>query len=325
MIKRLKFISVLCSVVALSGSLNAYEPKRPTCIAPAKPGGGFDLTCRLVSNSIGETKMIQKPMLVSFMPGGIGAVAYNYVIWQRPKDGDTIIAASSGSALNIAQGKYGAKNTVNSVKWVGALGTDYGIIVVKNDAKWQNLSDLIADLKKDPKSITFGAGGSVGSQDWFKIALVAKMGGINPKDMKYVAFEGGGETQTALLGGHINVASGDASEMVAQIDSGKYRILAVLSEERLPGKLNDVKTAKEQGFDIVWHTWRGYYMGPKTSDEAYNFWVDTFKKLSATKEFAKERELRGLFPFIKLGKEYQDFMNEEVKRFTELAKDTGLL
>ncbi len=58
----------------------------------------------------------------------------------------------------------------------------------------------------------FGAGGTVGSQDWMKAALTAKAAGLNPKSMRFVAFEGGGEAITALQGGHVQVYSGDASE-----------------------------------------------------------------------------------------------------------------
>jgi len=301
----------------------AFEPSKPLCLAPAKPGGGFDLTCRLVTNSLMASKLMDKAMLVNFMPGGVGAVAYNHVIGQRPDDPDTIIAASTGSALNIAQGKFG-KYDVDAVRWLAGLGADYGAIIVKADAKWNNLNELIADLKADPKGFVLGSGGSIGSQDWFKAALIAKAAGINPKDMKYVAFEGGGEALTALLGGHIQIYPGDIAEFSGQYDSGKYKVLAVLSEERLPGKFSNLPTAKEQGFDVVWTIWRGFYLAPNITDEQYNYWVDLLTKLSKTEEFAKERELRGLYPFTKIGAEYDLFVRKQVLGFKELAKEAGL-
>ncbi len=51
-----------------------------------------------------------------------------------------------------------------------------------------------------------GSGGTVGSQDWMQTALIAKAAGINPRALRYVALEGGGEIATALLGGHIRWA-----------------------------------------------------------------------------------------------------------------------
>ena len=232
---KLKIVTSMLTVVALSSALNAFEPKKPVCLAPAKPGGGFDLTCRLVSNSIIEAKLINKPMIVNFMPGGVGAVAYNHVIGARSNDPEMIVAASTGTVLNIAQGKFGDHDE-NAVRWLAGLGTDYGAVIVKADAKWNTLQELLADLKANPKGFVLGSGGSIGSQDWFKAALIAKEAGIDPKEMKYVAFEGGGEALTALLGGHIQIYPGDIAEFSGQFDSGKYKVLAVLSDERLPGK-----------------------------------------------------------------------------------------
>ncbi|UOD35069.1 tripartite tricarboxylate transporter substrate binding protein [Deferribacteraceae bacterium V6Fe1] len=322
--KVLRFILTAVFMLSLSVTSFAFELSKPLCLAPAKPGGGFDLTCRLVSNSLLASKLIDKPMMVNFMPGGVGAVAYNHVIGQRPDDAEMIVAVSTGSALNIAQGKFG-KFTEDDVRWLAALGADYGAIIVRADAKWNTLGELIEDLKKNPKGYVLGSGGSIGSQDWFKAALIAKQAGINPKDMRYVAFEGGGEALAALLGGHIQIYPGDIAEFSGQYDSGKYKVLAVLAEERLPGKFNNIPTAKEQGYDVVWTIWRGYYMGPKVTDEQYNYWVDLLNRLVKTDEFKKEREARGLYPFTKIGKEFDDYIKKDVKRFKELAKEAGLI
>lgn len=325
MSKTLRLLVSSAAIVALSSALNAFEVSKPVCLVPAKPSGGFDLTCRLVSNSLSASKTITTPMTVNFMPGGVGAVAYNHVIAQRSNDAEMIVAASTGSALNIAQGKFGANNSIDSVKWVAAVGADYGAVIVKADAKWNTLAEMVADLKANPKGFALGSGGSIGSQDWMKAAIIAKLAGINPKDMKYVAFEGGGEALTALLGNHIQIYPGDIAEFSGQLSSGKYKVLAVLSAERLPGQMANIPTAKEQGFDAIWRIWRGFYVGPKVTDEQYNYWVDKFKKLSQTEEFAKERELRGLYPFTLVGKEYHTFMQEEERKFKALAHEAGLI
>ncbi len=323
--KSLRLVTSVAAMLALSSALNAFEVIKPVCLAPAKPGGGFDLSCRLVSNSLSASKVISKPMIVNFMPGGVGAVAYNHIIGQRSNDAEMIVAASTGSALNIAQGKFGAAYTIDSVKWLAGLGADYGAVIVRADAKWNTLSEMVADLKANPKGFALGSGGSIGSQDWFKAAIIAKLAGINPKDMKYVAFEGGGEALTALLGGHIQIYPGDIAEFSGQLSSGKYKVLAILSDERLPGQMANIPTAKEQGFDAVWTIWRGFYLGPNVTQEQYDYWVDKMQKLVKTPEFEKERELRGLYPFTKIGKEYQTFMQAEEKKFKELSQEAGLL
>ncbi len=317
-------INTLAATIFLVGINQASAlPERTECIAPAKPGGGFDLTCKLVQVSMLETKEIEKPMRVTYMPGGIGAVAYNAIVAQRPAEPGTIVAFSGGSLLNLAQGKFGRYNE-NDVRWLASVGSDYGMIAVRADSPYKTLNDLMDTFKKDPNSIVFGAGGSIGSQDWMKTALLAKAVDIDPRKMRYVAFEGGGETLTALLGNHIQVLSGDISEMTPYINDGKIRILAVYSDKRLEDGLAEIPTAKEQGYDIVWPIIRGFYMGPKVSDEDYNQWVEAFQKLQQTDEFKKQRELRGLFEYNLTGKELDSYVKKEIEQYREQARSFGL-
>lgn len=299
------------------------EPAKPECLAGAKPGGGFDLTCRLAANSLLETKQISQPMTVTYMEGGVGAVAYNHVIGKRGKDGNLITAASSGSALLIAQGKFGQYDET-AVRWLGAVGADYGVLVVAANSPYKTLGELIEAYKANPTDFPIAGGGAVGSQDWMKGSLLSKAAGQDPKKMRYVALEGGGAVLTALEGGHVKVGSGDAAEMVKHHVAGKVRILAVMAPERLTGELAGVPTAKEQGYDIDWPVWRGFYVGKDVSDEDYNWWVEAFKKTTATPEFAKEREARGLFDFTLLGKDFEERVKADVARFKILAKEAGM-
>ncbi|MBD1553709.1 Bug family tripartite tricarboxylate transporter substrate binding protein [Pseudomonas typographi] len=303
----------------------ADEPKRPECIAPAAPGGGFDLTCKLVQSALVESKILSKPMRVTYMPGGVGAVAYNAVVAQRPADAGTLVAWSSGSLLNLAQGKFGRYDE-NAVRWLAAVGTSYGAIAVKQDSPYKNLDDLVQALKKDPSSVVIGSGGTVGSQDWMQTALVAKAAGVNPRDLRYVALEGGGEIATALLGGHIQVGSTDIADSMPHIESGDMRILAVFSKERLDEPaMKDIPTAKEQGYDIEWPVVRGFYLGPKVTDEQYAWWKASFDTLLASEQFAKLRDQRELFPFAMTGQELDTYVKQRVADYKSLAKEFGLV
>ncbi len=307
-----------------AASAQDFSPDSPECVAPAQPGGGFDLTCRIAAEALQKTGQIDQPMRVTFMPGGIGAVAYNYMNTTRADDGNTIVAFSGGSLLNLAQNKFGAYDE-SKARWLASAGSDYGAIVVKADAPWQDLSALMDALKEDPQGIVVGAGGTIGSQDWMKAALLMQAAGVDPRQMRYVAFEGGGESITNLLGGHIQVYTGDISEQGPHIEAGEVRILAVLAPERLPAPYADLPTAKEQGADIDWTIIRGYYMGPEVSDEAYNWWVEHFKAMYGTEEFVKIREDKGLFELNLAGQELTDEVNERVASYRELAKEAGLI
>ncbi|WP_316425311.1 Bug family tripartite tricarboxylate transporter substrate binding protein [Klebsiella oxytoca] len=286
----LRPLSAIALCLFTASAWAAEAPSRTECIAPAKPGGGFDLTCKLIQVSLMETGAIQKPMRVTYMPGGVGAVAYNAIVAQRP----------------------------------GEPGTDYGMIAVRADSPWKDLPSFMAAMEKNPASIVIGAGASIGSQDWMKAALLAQKANVDPHKMRYVAFEGGGEPVTALLGNHVQAVSGDLSEMVPYLQSNKIRVLAVFANERLPGALADVPTAKEQGYDLVWPIIRGFFVGPKVSDADYQWWVAEFTRLQQTDAFKKQRELRGLFEFNLNGKELDAYVKKQVEEYRLQAKSFGL-
>lgn len=322
-------LKLFCTILTLVGTLAfAKEPNRPECIAPAQPGGGFDLTCKLVQTSMLDAKIISTPMRVTYMPGGVGVVAYNSMINSRAKDGNAIVAFSSGTLLNIATGKHGKYNE-NDVRWLASAGVDYGAVGVRADSPYKTLDDLLNALKKDPKSVSFGAGGSIGGQDWMTTALLAKAAGVSIKDARYVAFEGGGDTLISLLGGHIDAAVQGMAEFLPQLEAGTVRVLAVFADNRLNSnetpKLAEVPTAKELGYDVVWPTIRGYYMAPKVSDEDYNWWLEALTKLQQSEEFKKQREARGLFEFNKNGKELEDFVKQQTEQYRTLAKEFNLI
>ena len=303
----------------------AFQPKRPECIAPAAPGGSFDLTCKLAQASLLESKLLARPMRVTYMPGGVGAVAYNTIVAQRPADADTITAFSSGSLLNISQGKFGRYDE-NAVRWLAAVGSSYGAIIVRSDSPYKTLDDLIQAWRRDPGRIVIGAGGTVGGQDWMQTAMLARTANISPKQLRYVALEGGGDIITALLGGHIQVGSTDIAESIPHLKAGKLRVLAVLADQRLDDEdIAAIPTAKEQGYDVVWQVVRGFYVGPQVSDREYAYWKDTFDKLLASDSFAELRAQREMFPLAMTGPELDAYVKREVARYRVLARDFGLV
>ena len=294
----------------------------PECVAPANPGGGFDLTCRVAQT--GLDPHIDDPIQVTFMPGGIGAVAFNLFNTTRTDDGTAIVAFSTGSILNIVTGKYG-DFTEDDVRFVGTAGADFGAVVVRADSDYQSLEQLMADLTEDPSQVVIGAGGSVGSQDWMKAALLVRETGSSPLDMRYVAFDGGGDAIASLLGGSIAVYTGDVGEMTAHLDAGTMRILAVLSEERLPEPFAEYPTARELGYDVTWTILRGFYMGGDVADEDYNAWVAVFEAAYATEEFAQLQADRGLLPLNLAGADLEAAIDDSVVTLRAIAEEAGLI
>ena len=259
------------------------------------------------------------------MPGGIGAVAYAHMNSSRIDDPDTVVAFSSGSTLNIAQGKFGVGLDETDARWLATVGADFGAVVVRADSEFETLEDLLQAVQADPSSLVFGAGGSIGSQDWMKAALLVESVGVDPRELRYVAYEGGGEAKAALLGGHIAVFPGDVSEMIGELESGTMRILAVLAPERLPEPFADVPTAREMGYDVEWTIFRGFYMGQEASDEAYDWWVSQFETLYQSPEFERVRSEQGLFEFNLAGEALNAYVQESVVEMRDLARSTGLI
>ena len=317
------FAAAAVVALAATGAASAQSVERPECVAPAQPGGGFDLTCRIAQK--GLESEFDRPIQVTFMPGGIGAVAINQFNTNRVDDPNAIVAFSSGSLLNMATGKYG-QWTEKDVKFTATAGQDYGAVVVKADSRFKTLADLMAALKEDVSGVVIGAGGSVGSQDWMKAALLVKAEGLDPRKMRYVAFDGGGDAMAGLLGGAIEVYTGDVGEMTSQAGADTVRILAVMNDERVPGAFADTETTVELGYpDAVWPIIRGYYMGKNVSDEAYKEWVDAFEAAYKTEGWKEVVTAQGLQPVELAGEEMQAEMLKRVERMRAIAKEAGLI
>jgi len=312
----LQAVAIFCHLPAM-----AFELEKPECIAPAKPGGGHDIMCRLLAGALEEALLVD--VSIRFMPGGIGALAYNYAATTRSRDANMLVAASTGTALNIALHKFGGY-TENDVRWLCAVGTDYGVIAVRQDAPWQTLGELISELRGRPEGLIMGAAGSIGSQDWMTMALLLDKAGLDPRSIRYISFEGGGAAADALLKGQIQVFPGDFTEVANLLKAGRIRVLAVFAQDRLPGRYGDIPTAREQGYDVVWPVWRGFYLPPGITNAEYGWWVNTFYRLAASGVLEREREKHHLFPLMLIGEEFDRYVKNNVRQLHDFGRKFGL-
>ena len=320
-------ILCLAAAVAIAATIPAaaFEPGNAECIAPANPGGGWDFTCRQAGKALYDTGKTKAPVQVTNMSGGGGAVAYAAVVAKRNEDDNLIVAASTATTTRLAQGQY-AGFTADQVRWLGALGADYGVIAVAKDSNIQTLKELLDTVRADPTSISIAGGSAVGGWDHLKVLIAAKAAGIdNLRSIKYVAFQGGGEAVTQLLGGHVQAFTGDISETKGFMESGDVRVLAVLAAERLPGDLADIPTAREQGIDAIGANWRGFYAPGKMSDDAYAFWSDSLQAVYKSPEWRKVMTDNGLMPFGLSGAELTEFVAKQVADIKVLSQEIGLI
>ncbi|CAB1080674.1 Tripartite tricarboxylate transporter TctC family [Olavius algarvensis Delta 1 endosymbiont] len=301
----------------------AWEPDEAIeFIAPANPGGGWDTICRISARVLQKTGAITKPIYVANMPGGSGSVAIAYVVEKRKGDDHLLIAASNSVTFSMAIKR--ALYTYKEVTPLAQIASEYGAYVVRADSPYKTLDDLVAGLKADPKSVSFSGGSAPGSMDHIKVALLGKAIGKNPLELVYVPFQGGGEALASLLGGHTAVASLDVSEVAGQLEAGKVRILAVLSEDRLSG-FPELPTAREQGIDVVFPVWRGLYMAPDVPKAAVEFWTKTIRDMVASPEWNQERQKLGWEPVVRFGEEFSQYVNQELAGYQTLLKQLGFL
>lgn len=309
----------------------AMQPSAAQCLVPSKPGGAMDLTCKLAQHALhdlpGQARQRGVPaadLTLRYLPGGVGAVAWHTLVAQRRAEADTLVAFSGGSVLNLARGKFG-KASVDDVRWVAAFATDYGMVAVPASSPYRTLRALIDAIRRDPKRVLIGMSGTIGSQDWMKMALLVRQAGVDPRKMRFVALEGGGEQFVAMDAGHVQAISGDTSEALLNAGSGRVRVLAVLSEHRLPGALAGVPTAREQGFDAVWPVIRGVYMGKDVPEADYRRWVAAFDGIEAQPAFAKMRSEAGLYPFALSGEALTRYIRQSVADYNKRAVEFNLV
>ncbi len=305
--------------VGLAGAASAAE-----CIAPANPGGGWDFTCRTIGKIMYDIGAVDEPIQVTNMAGGGGGLAFAHVVNERNTDEDLIVAASSATATRLAQNKYGGA-TYKDVRFLGAIGADPGVIVVAADAPYQSLTDLLDAVKADPTSVTFAGGSAVGGYDHLKVLMALGRAGFDDiRAVKYIGLDGGGDAITQAIGGHVQAVTGDMSEVVGFLKSGDVRVLAVFTDDRIPG-FDDIPTAKEQGIDVVAVNWRGLYVPKGISEEAYQKWSDALAAVGKSDEWKAAMEANGLAPFFKVGPEFEGWLAGVIEEIAQLSRDIGVI
>jgi putative tricarboxylic transport membrane protein len=317
----LRIAGAMAIVVGLSG----VQAKAAECLAPADPGGGWDFTCRTVGKLLLDLDLVDAPVQVTNMPGGVGAVAYAHVMADRADQEDLLVAASTVGVTQIAQGKYPADTDV--MRWIGMLGTDVGVIAVAKDSPIQTLDELLAAMKEDPGSIAAAGSSGVGGWDHIRLLMLAREAGMDAeaqRGLRWVQFDGGGPAVTQMMGGHVGLVSTDLGEIAGFVESGDIRLLAVLSDERVPA-FPDAPTAIEQGLDVTGLNWRGFYTGGEVSDEAYTGWVETMQKLYESPEWKKTATASGLIPVWRGGEEFEAYVTEQAEEMRAISKDIGVI
>ncbi len=272
--------AVACAVSALAAAPLVAADWKPTAqieiVIPNSPGGGNDAVGRLLQKLLQDRRLIPTAPIVSNKPAGGGSATLSY-LGQKANDPHIIAVVSITQQLNYITGTQ-AQRYRDFTPLATMIGDFIGF-AVRADSPITSGKDLLERLKKDPSSVAAGIT-ALGGNNHVALVLAARSAEVDTRKLKTPVFQSSGDSVTALLGGHIDLHIGSVGPLAKQLEAGKVRLLAVTSDQRLPGPLATVPTWKEQGIAGTFNTWRGLW-GPKgmTADQVA-FWDDTLERIS---------------------------------------------
>jgi putative tricarboxylic transport membrane protein len=250
-------VVLFLTLASASSAQPAYPHLR--IIAPAAPGGGWDQTARAMQQVL-QSAGIVRTSSVENIPGAAGTIGLARFISAERSKGD--VTMLSGLIMLGAVVTHRSPVTLREVTPIARLIGEYEVIVVPTASPYRTLGDLLEAFHARPESISWG-GGSAGGTDQILAGLVADAVGVSPRRVNYIAYSGGGESMSAILGGQVSVGINGLAEFAPQIEAGTVRVLAISSAERLPDV--DAPTLREQGVDVELENWRSLVAPPGIS------------------------------------------------------------
>ena len=307
---------IVSTVAAPVAAQPAYQHLR--IIAPAAPGGGWDQTARVMQQVLQRAGVVHTSS-VENIPGAAGTIGLARFIGAERGNGDVVMV--SGLIMLGAIVTHASPVTLREVTPIARLTGEYEVIVVPAASPFRSLRDLVKAFRQRPESISWG-GGSSGGTDQILAGLVADAVGVSPRRVNYIAFSGGGESMSAILGGQVSAGINGLAELAAQIDAGTVRALGISSAERLPGV--QIPTLREQGVNVELENWRSLVAPPgigSTDRERLERAVETMVRSTEWRE-ALER-YRWIDRYL-TGDEFTRFAEAEDQRVHAILTKLGL-
>jgi putative tricarboxylic transport membrane protein len=206
---------------------------------------------------------------------------------------------------------------------IATMITEAEAIVVPAKSKYETLEQLAADLERDPGSVKVG-GGSAGSTDQLLLGELTRELGADPGQTRYVAHSGGGEANAAILSGSVDVGITGLSEVVDQVEAGKMRLLAVSTPVDIEVDGRTPPTIEDEGIDLEMTNWRAITAPPGISGSERERIASWVSKVLESDAWAKNVEKFDWKPFVKTGRELDDFIASEQDRVRGIVSDLGL-
>ena len=305
------------SLGALFGGGGKYPSKPIEYVVQASPGGGSDTFVRVVADILAKEKIITVPIAVVNKAGGGGAVSYKYT---ASKAGDPHFFQNIPSTFITTP--LVSKDCPNYKEFtpIGLLAYEPIAIGVKASSPYKTIKDLIEGSKTKAGGLTW-AHTSVGNFDHLLAMLFAKSTGAKVVGLPVTADN---DVMVAVLGGHAEVGSLTPRGALGQIKAGEIRLLAISAPERLKD-MADIPTLKELGIDVMMATPRGVIAPKNLPDDARNFILTAFKKMTETPRWKKFLADEWLVPANVFGDDFGKWLIAETNKVEPVLKEVGLI
>ncbi len=287
-------------------------------MVPNTPGSGYDTTARAaakVMDDIGVTKSVE----VFNLAGAGGTVGLSRVVSEK---GNGKLLLQMGLGVVGAQYTNKSEAKLDQTTPIAKLIEESGAIVVPKDSPYQNITDLVNAWKADPKAMAVGGGSSPGGPDHLLPMQLAQTVGIDPKDVNFVAYDGGGDLLPAILGGKVAFAASGFGEFLDQVEAGEVRVLAISGAERVEAV--DAPTLKESGIDLVFTNWRGVVAPPEISEADKTALVAAFTTMHASEEWKEVLKKNGWTDAFLPADQFAPFLTEQTTAVQDTLSKLGL-
>lgn len=310
--------AALVGAVALTAQAPAqakdFPAKDVTLTVPLSPGGGSDLTMRALARA--AEKELGVSIVVVNRPGAGGAVGLSEAMNMKP-DGYNLVMLSeyvynlpATQAVAFTPADFAPICTVNF---------DPAAIAVGKDSKLNTFGTFVDYAKANPRVVTVGNSGFGNIWHISAVALEKAIGA----EFTHVPFGGAAPTITATLGGHVSAMIASVPEMAAQAQAGALNILAVFGDS--PSSLfPDVPTAKSQGVDLQFGTWRGVGVPDGVPADRVAVLEKAFQAAAESQEFKDFMAKQGFNILYRGSAETAAYMEKDAPRFRALLEDMGL-
>lgn len=316
-------LTVLACALPLVAPAQDWKPDRTVeFVVPAGPGAALDTAARQIKELIDRDKLIPTSMVVTNRPGGAGMVAMGG-LQARPGDGHALVTLTHSSINNKLVGEVALG--YEDFTPIAILFDEFITVAVRADSSLKTGRDLVEALKKDPASLSVGVATSIGNHIHAAIAKPLKAAGVNIGKMTVVPFKSSADSMTNLLGGHLDIVSASAVNVVPLMKAGKIRVIAVAAAERLGGDLAGVPTWREQGVDAVYSSSQGVLGAKGLTSAQIRHWEGVLKRLTDTPEWAAFLAKNHWKPRFLGHAEALKYLDAETLVAKSLLADLGLL